>query len=65
MKIRDDVGKSKAEQGKKNLEFHNVGGTIIEAHNIDAVKNWSKIVELAKESTIVFGMIDYGIKYKE
>ena len=37
---RKDVGKPKVEQAKENLAFHNVGGTEIEGHNIDAVKEW-------------------------
>jgi len=40
--------------------MHNVGGTIIEGHNIDAVKQWPKIVEMARECTAVFNMIDWG-----
>jgi hypothetical protein len=59
--IREDVGKGKAEAAKKNLAFHNVANTIIDAYNLDAVKNWQKIIELTKESNVVFGMIDYGI----
>lgn len=34
--------------------------TIIEAYNLDALKEWQKIVELSKESTVVFNMIDVG-----
>ena len=44
----EDVGKNKVECAVKNSAFHNVGGTIIEHHNFDAIKNFDKIVELAK-----------------
>ena len=44
----------------KNIEMHNVGGTIVEGHDIDAVKCWNKIVKLAEECTAVFNMIDWG-----
>jgi len=57
---REDVGKSKIDQALKNIAMHNIGGTIIEGHNIDAVKQWPKIVEMAKECTAVFNMIDWG-----
>ena len=57
---REDVGKSKIDQALKNIELHNVGGTIVEGHNIDAVKNWGKIVAWARECTAVFNMIDWG-----
>ena len=32
----------------------------VEAYNFDALTNWPKIVELSKESTVVFNMIDVG-----
>lgn len=44
----EDIGLPKVEQAKKNLHFHNVGNTEIETHNIDAVKEWGKIIQLAK-----------------
>ena len=56
----NDVGKLKAECAKKNLEFHNVNNAQIEIFCIDALANWEKIIELAKQSTVVFNMIDYG-----
>ena len=34
--------------------------TQIECYNMDAVKNWDRIVEFARESTVVFNMIDVG-----
>ena len=32
----------------------------VEAYNFCALSNWSKIVELSKEATVVFNMIDVG-----
>ena len=32
----------------------------IETYVIDVLKNWQKVVELCKESTVVFNMIDVG-----
>lgn len=46
----------------KNLEMHNVGGTIVEGYDIDAIRCWNKIVKLAEECTAVFNMIDWGKK---
>jgi hypothetical protein len=49
------VGKTKIERDHKvNPEMR------VEAYNICALENWSKIVELARESTVVFNMIDVG-----
>lgn len=59
----DDVGKRKVDSALKNSKHHNIGETVIEAHHLDAVKNWTKIIEFAKESHVVFNCIDYGDKY--
>ena len=32
----------------------------VEIHNFDALKNWQEIVKFARESTVVFNMIDVG-----
>ena len=57
-----DVGKSKAEVGKqKIIEHHLINErTIVEAYNFCAVQNWSSIVKLSEEATVVFNMIDVG-----
>jgi molybdopterin/thiamine biosynthesis adenylyltransferase len=34
--------------------------TVIVAYNMCALENWSKIVELSKEATVIFNMIDVG-----
>lgn len=60
LNISEDIGAFKVDAAIKNSKFHNVGNTKIEGYNIDAVKNFGKIVELAKKSTFVFNMIDYG-----
>lgn len=44
----------------KNCVFDNISGTVIEGHHVDALKHWTNIVEMAKESTIVFNLIDHG-----
>ena len=33
---------------------------IVEAYHLCALENWGKIVELSKEATVVFNMIDVG-----
>ncbi len=58
---RQDIGKVKAEVAAARLqELHCVGDTKVEWHSFCALKNWSKIVQMAKEATVVFNMIDYG-----
>lgn len=59
----EDVGKSKVESALKNCKHHNVGATEVVGYHGDAVKNWTKIIEFAKESNVVFNCIDYGDKY--
>ncbi|EAS03074.1 ThiF family protein (macronuclear) [Tetrahymena thermophila SB210] len=56
----NDIGKSKVESAKQNLQFHNISNTEIETHNINAVTQWEQIVALAKQSNLVFNLIDYG-----
>ena len=56
----EDVGHSKVESCKKNAKFHNVGNTQIVGFDGCAVKNWKTIIEFARQSNIIFNMIDYG-----
>ena len=58
----NDVNKSKVEVAKeKLLQSHLINKSmIVEAHNMCVLKNWQKIVELSKEATVVFNMIDVG-----
>lgn len=57
-----DVGKPKAETCKTNLiEQHVIAEhTQVEAHQMDALTNWDKIVNFVEESDVVFNMIDVG-----
>jgi molybdopterin/thiamine biosynthesis adenylyltransferase len=59
----ENVGKPKVDCAVHNSKFHNIGGTEVEGHNFDAVENWGKVVDLAKQSTVIFNCIDYGDKY--
>jgi adenylyltransferase/sulfurtransferase len=58
----EDVGKPKAEVARdKILKEHLIDKEAkVEAYVFDAVKNWNRVVEFAKESTVVFNMIDVG-----
>lgn len=56
----DDIGKSKVKSAQKNLQFHNIGNTVVEAVEIDAVKEWGTVVSLARTVDLVFNLIDYG-----
>ena len=58
-----DVGKPKALTAKQNLLEQNIVApekTEIEAHQIDALSNWDKIIEFVEEADVVFNMIDVG-----
>ena len=57
-----DVGRPKVEAARQKLiECHLINkGATIEAHNMCAVANWIKIVELSREATVCFNMIDVG-----
>jgi len=56
----NDVGKKKVDCAIQNSKFHNVGNTIIEGHDMNALTNFDKIVELAKQATAIFNLIDHG-----
>lgn len=57
---RDDVGRSKAEAAAEGLARHCVGGTEVEWAHMDAVKEWARVVAMARRSTVVFNNIDVG-----
>eukprot|EP00357_Protocruzia_adherens_P017710 CAMPEP_0115021636 /NCGR_PEP_ID=MMETSP0216-20121206/31019_1 /TAXON_ID=223996 /ORGANISM="Protocruzia adherens, Strain Boccale" /LENGTH=439 /DNA_ID=CAMNT_0002394059 /DNA_START=64 /DNA_END=1383 /DNA_ORIENTATION=+ len=58
---KNDVGKSKVECAERTLrELHNIADTEIIGLQIDAVKKWDQIVEIAKQSDVIFNMIDVG-----
>ena len=56
------LNKPKVEVARdKLLRDHLINpNTKIEAYNWCALKHWNKIVELSKEATVVFNMIDVG-----
>ncbi|CAF1391697.1 unnamed protein product [Adineta ricciae] len=57
---RLDVGQSKVEVAAKHLkEMHNLRTNIYYYH-VDAVLNWSSVVDIAKKCTVIFNNIDYG-----
>ena len=57
-----DVGLNKATTARERLiENHVVSDkTEVDAHQICALKNFDKVIELIEESTVVFNMIDVG-----
>ncbi len=58
---KDDINKNKVDSSKQILEkFHNNNNSEIISHNIDAVKEWNKIISIAKECTCIFNGIDVG-----
>ncbi|CAF4360978.1 unnamed protein product, partial [Adineta steineri] len=55
-----DVGKSKVEVAAQHLKsIHNLRTNIYD-YRMDAVINWSCVVEIAKKCTVIFNNIDYG-----
>jgi len=57
---KSHVGQSKAHTAKIILEEQNICGTEIECHELDVIKHWDRIVEYARQCTVVFNMIDVG-----
>ena len=57
-----DVGKPKVDIAKEKIQRDHLinKDMIVEAYNFCALENWRKIVELSKEATAVFNMIDVG-----
>jgi molybdopterin-synthase adenylyltransferase len=56
----EDIGKSKIKSATKNLESRENLQTEIIQMDMNALTNWSKIVTVAKESNVIFNMIDVG-----
>jgi molybdopterin/thiamine biosynthesis adenylyltransferase len=54
-----DIGRPKVEAAKDALAMHNLVSEV-ETYNMDIVKEWSRVVALAREATVIFNMIDYG-----
>ncbi|CAE7577717.1 MOCS3-1 [Symbiodinium necroappetens] len=57
-----DVGKRKVDVAKAGLDTHNLRSEVTAVH-CDALSEWPKIVELARESTVVFNAIDVGVMW--
>lgn len=57
------MGKSKVDAALENCAFHNINKIEVVGFNIDATKNFDKIREMVKESTIIFNMIDVGYDF--
>jgi len=51
---------NKVDAAMDGIRKHIIGDTAVEGYNLDAVANWGKIVELARESTVIFNNIDFG-----
>jgi molybdopterin/thiamine biosynthesis adenylyltransferase len=61
---KKDVGRSKVEAAAEALEHHNIRYKLlshrrstIETVHLDAVQNWPRVVELARESTVIFNLV--------
>jgi molybdopterin/thiamine biosynthesis adenylyltransferase len=60
---RKAIGKSKAHEATASASHCHALTTEIVAHDFDVRNHWPKVVELAKESTVIFNMIDIGDKF--
>jgi len=56
---KEDIGKPKVEAAKQALQKHNLRTEIVTMH-MDVLTNWDKVVEAARECTVLFNMIDVG-----
>eukprot|EP00005_Dracoamoeba_jomungandri_P009506 CAMPEP_0174263082 /NCGR_PEP_ID=MMETSP0439-20130205/17092_1 /TAXON_ID=0 /ORGANISM="Stereomyxa ramosa, Strain Chinc5" /LENGTH=316 /DNA_ID=CAMNT_0015348221 /DNA_START=36 /DNA_END=986 /DNA_ORIENTATION=+ len=57
---KEDIGLKKVDAAKDRLEKgHNLRTEIVAVH-LNAVTGWAKVVEIAKECTVLFNCIDYG-----
>jgi len=52
-------GKSKVQSAYESLQFHNLHTEIV-ALEMDVLNHWHKIVEISKECTVFFNMVDIG-----
>jgi len=58
---KQHVGKSKVECAKEVLQdLHDLNHTLIETYHFDAKKEWRQVVELSRECSVVFNLIDQG-----
>eukprot|EP00434_Breviolum_minutum_P001823 symbB.v1.2.001615.t1/scaffold80.1/size342472/2 len=60
---KGDVGKRKVDVAKAGLEAsHNLRSDIVAVH-CDALLQWEQVVDLARQSTVVFNAIDVGVMW--
>jgi len=61
-----DVGKRKVDAAEECLKRYHVADpsvTTVRAMHLDAVEHWGDIVRVAKESTVIFNLIDVGSQF--
>ena len=56
---REDVGRRKVDAAIDGLARHNLHTELVPVH-LDAARHWGKVVEMARQSTVIFNAIDYG-----
>lgn len=54
-----DVGKRKVDAAARGIQAHNIR-TKIETVHVDALANWSRVVEIARGCDVIFNGIDVG-----
>jgi molybdopterin/thiamine biosynthesis adenylyltransferase len=54
------VGMFKTEAAAEGLKPHVVGDTLVHVHTFDVLQQWSRLVALARESTVIFNNVDVG-----
>uniref|UniRef100_A0A6B2LEU1 THIF-type NAD/FAD binding fold domain-containing protein n=1 Tax=Arcella intermedia TaxID=1963864 RepID=A0A6B2LEU1_9EUKA len=57
---KDHVGQNKVDAAAEGLKPHLVGPTQVEKYHLNALTNWSKVVSIAKQCTVIFNNIDVG-----
>jgi len=61
-----DVGRRKVDAAEDCLKRYHIADptiTTVKALHIDAVDNWGEIVRVAKDSTVIFNLIDVGQQF--
>ena len=56
---KQDLGMHKAPSALHGLQHHNLKTEIVAFH-CDALENWGRIVEIARQCSVVFNCIDFG-----
>lgn len=60
---KQHVGMRKVDAAKEGIQMHLIGETEVEVMHVDAVKEWGKVVEVARGCTVLFNNIDVGYKF--